>query len=470
MQKNIKTFGIFIIAALFLCTSRIASEARTYQFYSDSLNISFNALRRADAEDFTGILLHIESGDHKVKEILLDWNSEARRVRLTLVNGLDINTFDICNMEWPQRPEHIRISATLFFRTDMAVIRIGEGQVIIDKPGLSLNTGYDITVLPSLSIRPDPNIPAIVEYTDMERHSPENRKTHKTWIWLLLIIVYDIVLSIFVLKRQKRKSMTAVTPQEGIISPRLTTPHLKQLPDRSAILFFGGFRVYDSEGEDISRLFSPMLRELLALIIVNSSGKGITSGSLKDELWPDKDLKSARNNRSVYMRKLRSLLDKVGPYNLELESGYWIFGTDGIFVDYMEFLSVKNMPVTYETAQELMSIVQRGPLLPDMDFPWTDQFKAETADAVINILEAIASGPQCEKRTEFALTLANTIERFDALNEKALHLKCRAYIISGRHSSAKGAYDQFIVNYRDIYGDNFQYDFNQLANTPAGSL
>lgn len=469
MQNHIKKLEILFTTAFLLCICQIAAGAGTYQFYSDSLNISFNALRRTDAVDFTGILLHIESSDHKVKEILLDWNSEAHRARLTLVNGLEIKTFDVCNLEWPQRPESIRIEATLFFKTDMAVIRLGEGQVIIDKPGLSLNTGYNITVLPSLSTRPDPNIPGIVEYTDMEIHSPKNGKNHKTWIWLVLIIIYDIVLSIFVLKKQKGNSKPADT-QENIISPKQITPQIKQLPDKSAILLFGGFRVYDSGGEDISRLFSPMLRELISLIIINSSGKGITSGKLKDILWPDKDLKSARNNQSVYMCKLRSLLDRVGTYKLEIESGYWIFSTDSIFVDYLEFQSVKKMPVTYETAQELMHIVQRGALLPEMNSPWTDQFKAEVADTVLDILEAIASEVQCEKKTEFALTLANTIERFDALNEKALHLKCRAYTISGRHSSAKDIYDQFICNYREIYGDNFHYDFNQLANTPTGSL
>ncbi|MGM9736794.1 MAG: hypothetical protein ACI3ZT_00105 [Candidatus Cryptobacteroides sp.] len=455
-----------ILILAFVTVLQTVADARTYHYYSDSLRLDFNVCRRQDADDFTGVLYDISGGDHSQREILLNWDSSLGRARLLVVNGRNINTFDIDSLSWPRSPEKVKVSTVIYFRTDKAVIGIEDRKVIIDRLGLSLNVGYDISVLPELSRRPDPNIPALVEYSDMVRSESSDNQRHRVWIWLAGICLVNIILSIAVVFRQRSKRRDW---KEGITEQQRTSSSftLRPLPSRSAILLFGGFRVYDSEGEDITRLFSPMLKELLVLILIYSADKGITSTGLKDELWPDKDLKSARNNRAVYMRKLRDILVRVGSFSLDTDSGYWLFKTGDIFVDYLEFRKLKNTAMDDSSASEMMTVVQRGSLLPEMDSPWLDPFKSDAADMVIDVLGKAASGQDCEKKTEFALLLAETMEHFDDLNEKALHLKCRAYVLSGRHSSAKTAYDLFVQRYKEIYGSSFQYDFSQLINTPS---
>lgn len=460
-----------IMTLVLSCSFPGAAEAKDFQYYADSLRLDFNALRRQDAQDFTGILLQMDGSDNSTKEILLSWNSATNSAKILTVNAQDIRTYNIDSLEWPQRPESITVSVTFYFRQNRAVINLSGNQVVISDAGLSLNVGYNVSVLPTLSKRPDPNIPAVVEYTDLVISSTQAKQNHRVWIWLAGIILADLILSIVVwFNQKKKKSNGEITGDNAVSSPKTDAFSLDTLPEKSSILLFGGFRVYDNEGEDISRLFSPMLRELLTLIVIYSADKGISSAKLKEELWEDKDLKSARNNRAVYIRKLRSLLDKVGSYTLDISSGYWLLGSDEIFIDYPRFQSFKGSELSFEEAGGMMSLVQRGPLLPEMDSPWLDSFKAEAADTVIDSLGVLADDPRCEKKTEFALCVADTILRFDDLNEKALHLKCRAYALSGRHSSAKAAYDQFAQRYREIYGSNFQYDFTQLINTPSDTL
>lgn len=446
-----------------------------YQYFSDSLRVEFNALRRQDVRNFAGILFQFEGSDNLRKEILINWsvpksvNDKADDTELMIVNGQDIRSFTLDSLTWDARPSSIPVSITLYFRSNQAVMQLSDQIVTIGDMGLSVDVGYRYSILPKLSLRPDPNIPPVVEYENLKVSSIQPTKNYRIWLWLAGIIAIDLILSFVVIIKRRRKGANA----KGNDAPAAKSDlfALPSLPKKSSILFFGGFCVYDSKGENITKQFSPMLRELLALIIINSAEKGITSSRLKDELWPDKDLKSARNNRAVNLRKLRSILDMLGNFSLDNTSGYWLFCSEEIFVDYLQFRSFnKETPLTHEGAEKLMSTVQGGSLLPDIVTPWTDSVKSETADFLIQYLGDYAGEAQCEKMPDFVISLADTIFRFDDLNEKALYLKCKAYTLSGRHSSAKTTYDLFVQRYRVIYGSSFQYDYMELLNASPDSF
>src|SRR5258708_2431723 len=83
---------------------------------------------------------------------------------------------------------------------------------------------------------------------------------------------------------------------------------------RSAIYLFGQFQVFDKEGSDITRLFTPLLKELFLIIVLYTirNGRGISSEGLNEILWHDKPEKDAKNNRSVNLAKLKTVHEKVG--------------------------------------------------------------------------------------------------------------------------------------------------------------
>lgn len=144
----------------------------------------------------------------------------------------------------------------------------------------------------------------------------------RTWWWVAAIIIIDLAIYFAMLRGRRAnknrydkgtsKSVTVNTPAEQVQE----SFSLADLPRVSAIHLFGGFHVYDAQGEDITKQFSPMLRELLSLIIIYSPENGISANQLKDILWFDKETKNARNNRSVYLGKLRALLNGMGEYSL----------------------------------------------------------------------------------------------------------------------------------------------------------
>lgn len=75
--------------------------------------------------------------------------------------------------------------------------------------------------------------------------------------------------------------------------------------------------------------------------------KGISSEMLIERFWYDKNESSARNNLSVNIKRLRSLLEQVGPIQVVHSNGYWTIElSDSITCDY------KNVSQSLESIQE----------------------------------------------------------------------------------------------------------------------
>lgn len=260
-----------------------------------------------------------------------------------------------------------------------------------------------------------------------------------------------------------RSGMTAPDPQPyQPVGNDTPTPAI----DRAAIFLFGDLQVFDWEGGDLTKQFSPLLKQLFLLILLYSfkNKRGISSEKLNEILWFDKDEKSARNNRSVNIAKLKALLDKTGGCTLSKETGYWKIdiNPEVVRVDYLDYLSIIQNRETLDKIEikALASITQRGSLLNDVEYSWLDPFKSDVSNHVIDTyLHYAKRGPA---DPEFMIELADYIFYFDSVNEEAMAIKCRALVQLGKHSLGKNAYTTFVKEYRQIYGEDFGKDFQSV--------
>lgn len=161
----------------------------------------------------------------------------------------------------------------------------------------------------------------------------------------------------------------------------------KPQPDihkKSSILFLDGFQVWDKNGADITKSFTPILKQLLILIILYSvnNKKGISNVTLRELLWFDKTDESAQNNRRVNIRKLKLLLEKLDGVELVKESTYWALKFTHAYCDYIDVCNwidkVKNKePITAENINDLPLNLLSGQLLPYVQTDWLDSFKSD---------------------------------------------------------------------------------------------
>jgi two-component SAPR family response regulator len=236
----------------------------------------------------------------------------------------------------------------------------------------------------------------------------------------------------------------------------------------SSIFLFGQFQVIDKEGTDITRLFTPLLKELLLIIAIHSikNDRGISSEGLNEILWHDKSEKDAKNNRSVNLAKLKIILEKVGNVVINKEAGFWQFqvqDTD-LYIDYLTFISlIHTRPESSrEAIDPLLHIIKRGPFLFETEYSWLDNTKSEVSGQAIDRCLSFLSQQDFHKDPEQFIDISNYIFYFDPLNEDALIYKCKSLILLKRHQLSNNTYLKFIKEYKSIYGEDFARSFNEI--------
>ncbi len=239
---------------------------------------------------------------------------------------------------------------------------------------------------------------------------------------------------------------------------------------KNSIFLFGDFQVFDAEGHDLTKHFTPLIKELFLILLLYtiSKGRGISSEKLYELLWFDKSIESARNNRSVNITKLKSILDKMPVCRISRETGYWKIDIDyqHIFVDYKVYTDIvrdKNK-LSKKRITDLAYITKRGGFLSDLDYSWLDEFKSEISNEVIDTYLHFADSVKISDDPEFLIQLANYIFYFDPVNEEAMTIKCKSLAFLGKHSLAKTTFETFVKEYRQIYDEDFESDFNKILN------
>ena len=303
-----------------------------------------------------------------------------------------------------------------------------------------------------------------------------NGKSNVNFLLILIILLFlFFVIIIYYFMKKK----TVETEAENSYFTNDTEEEykaIKPINDRNkkqAIFLIGGFHINDKNGNDITSEFSPMLKQLFLIILLNTlteDSKGISSTKLNDILWPNKSSDSARNNRSVMISKIRQLFENMGYLNIESHNSYWTIKLDDkIYCDYREALSLiqhlkKRNNRTKGEVMNLLNIVSFGELLPNLQTEWVDAFKAGFANELIDLLIDIS------KQEEIALTmielvhLADTILIYDVLNDDALKIKCSALVKMGKNGIAKATYNSFVKQYSVLFGTKYNYSFTQIID------
>ncbi|GAB3895041.1 hypothetical protein GCM10028803_10960 [Larkinella knui] len=302
------------------------------------------------------------------------------------------------------------------------------------------------------------------------------------WPWLLAGVAAGAGLLVFLYFRNIRRFKAQEVANQHLAKPSEPEP-LPLVGKLSAnqalgtdptpptrLFFFGNFQVFDQDGNDITKAFTPLLKELFLLLALNSIGKqrGVPSEKLNELLWPDKSGRDASNNRSVNIAKLRNILDKVGFCSLSKESGYWKieFDFNQLYVDYERYLAIINdkTALTKRTIFELGEITKRGSFLLNTEYYWLDDFKADISNKIINTFLQYADKLTISDDPEFLIQITNFIFYYDPVNEEAIILKCKALSLMGKHTLAKNTFEKFVRDYKAIYGEEYEQSFSAIID------
>jgi DNA-binding SARP family transcriptional activator len=303
---------------------------------------------------------------------------------------------------------------------------------------------------------------------------PDKKATGSQIIYFVILLI--LLLSgvfVFLYRRGKRQKTDDLVQEKKYPEEDFSKNDLSGSVSNETkyhIILFGGFQVYDKNFNDITSNFSPLLKELFLLIFLYSfkNNKGISSEKLTEILWHDKSEKSARNNRSVNLAKLKGLLEEIGPCELSKKTGYWKIGFEDsqIHSDYFDFLGITSSKknLTRQKVDQLMEISQKGGFLINSHFDWLDEFKAQVSDLIMDTLVEYGQKADIKAEAEFIIHLADCIFNFDLVNEEAMILKCKAQYCMGKHSHAKSTYEKFSKEYLAMYNQEYEKAFTEIIN------
>ncbi len=469
---------IFNILILFLClcfsTQQAFGQNKTmrriergqflqtdkFMFFDEKLELNFKVEKKQTSlTELSGILFRITSSDKSEYLFLFDWHQESGVVNVYVSYNDLVNKY-----HFPSTHDLLTKSNTIAlsinFKSEESTLQIGENIETLHNLNFSIHNGYKFEILPNLAISKSDNFIPVVGIRDLEIYVSESGRTGSWWIWFIVIIVADVLIYLlYHFKKQKRKEEAN---QELVLQKQRPVVDV-ELPTKSAIYIFGRFHVYDKTGKDITKSLSPLLKELLCLLIIYSSRKGISSRMLKDILWMDKSDASAANNRSVYFARLRNILEQLGDFEIDNETGYWRLKTSDIFIDYFEYkeLSQKET-MTKEDIEVLLTILKNGNILPTSTYTWLDNFKDQCSNEVIKTLLNFVNVIDINQQPQLVLFIADLIFKFDFLSEQALYLKIKAQNFLGQHALAKNTYDKYSQEYLSVYNEIFNVDFSNI--------
>jgi hypothetical protein len=240
---------------------------------------------------------------------------------------------------------------------------------------------------------------------------------------------------------------------------------------RKCVCFLGGFHVVDKNGENITSTFTPTLKILLILLVLFSEEhqRGISGKKMLQLLWGDKSESSARNNRNVYLSKLRTALERVGNIEIITDGGFWSikFGDDVVcdYIEAMHYLKNLKEEHLHDEAEyhKLLGLLLRGTLLPNTEIDWIDKFKSDFSNLTIDTLSSLLISRD-NLSNNLKLRIAETLFQHDFINENALHIKCKILSESGKMGLAKAFYDSYCREYFNLLGTEYKYSLTNVVN------
>ncbi len=434
-------------------------DPKRYNYFNDYLLIAFDIEPAHHSNIVSGELLEIRSDRRVTRSLLMEWDASRGGTEVFFHSDRKFRRYAFAHMRLDSA---LRMEIAFDFRQDMVTLTSGPDTVRIREMKLSRDEAYSFALLPGLSaVSGDMGPELKVKNLSVLSDAPGRSK--RVFFWYLFIIGADIVIFLFILLYYRRRKRSGEAEQDLL---RASSIHTVELPRASAVYLFGGLKIYDRNGEDVSKRLSPMLRELLSILVVFSGQGGVPSSTLKDLLWFDMSPDNARNNRAVNFRKLRMVLSMAG--NMEIvktEGGNWKLEPGEVFVDYLYYKDILSSPapLSREDVEKIISLARNGNILPETDYVWLDATKGEVSDQIIDRLLLFAESDAIRNNAGAYFVIAEAISKLERLNEDALKFRCKAYALSGRHQSAKNSYDRFCVEYKTVYGQDFPIPFTEVV-------
>lgn len=356
--------------------------------------------------------------------------SKLKLYRFSLEDG----TYTTFADDIPMYSDRITCQANLFYDREMSVLVA----TVEESPD-------DIASVTSAYALSYPPVPQGIRTVDMLR-----RRAAILILALILLALLLAAAAVLVVRHLRRR---AVSRRE------ILTPAVR--PD--SIYLFGDFAAYASDGSEITPEFYAKLRQITAILLSRSRRRGMSTQSLTDTFWPDREESKAKNIRGVTLNNLRKVLSKMKGITLRFTEGRYNFEYDGNFYcDYLEVMSLLSTGSADNS--RLLALLSRGPFLGSENDPVLDDLKNETEGLLVPVLEREIERLHLLGYNREVLLCARILTDIDFINEAALKYSIVALNRMDRKEEARKRYKAFAQRYFDDYRQEYSCSYERILS------
>ena len=295
-----------------------------------------------------------------------------------------------------------------------------------------------------------------------ENYLNASKKPFNLWIFFIAVmLMIAVILIILFIRSKKNRSIQKVE---------------FYLPSKvNQIFLFGEFKAINKEGENITRLFTPKVKELFlfTLIQTQKNGTGANVSDIDISLWNGLPSKKVANNRSVTLNKLRKiLLQFEGIEITSNDKNLQLVSKEPFFCDYIEVFKLCQNP-NGMSKQELViffQLVIRGRFLKGTTWLWLDEVRGFTGNQVIDNLLKLAAIYKKENKLNEIEKIAKRILDYDDLSEEAIYLQIWALQNANNSHLAKFNFELFCKKYEESFGEPYHMNFSGFVKSFEGKF
>ncbi len=280
-----------------------------------------------------------------------------------------------------------------------------------------------------------------------------------------LVLLCGIV--VFFLRRKKDNDEPAAVNEERIAEQKIE-PEIGN--KANAVYLLGEFTVYDKNKRDITYLFSPKIKQLFILILLNSREKnGVVSKKISTTLWPDKDVVKTKNIRGVTINHLRNILSDIDGLELAfLNDTYSFISTEHFYCDYFVVReALKQTNVGESSAFSYLDLVARGGLLQHIPEIWLDDFKQEYEEALMPVILPVIKKVYDAADYKKALEISRIVLNIDPFNDIGIKFKLKALRRTKGIEHARKIYEEFSAEYEKSLGEEYPVPFEKICSNKS---
>ncbi len=317
-----------------------------------------------------------------------------------------------------------------------------------------------------------------MEYRNLHANSPNALAMNRSSFWAvwgipLAALLLLPIASIYI--RRHRRKKKGARPFE-ILIPGQEVPRKEKKPECNIVSIFGGLRIHDSSGFDLTRRLTPKQYEILTLIALHTFGDKNSSGiefhRLDHVVWKDTPAENIKNTRNVALSKIRATLKEYDGVSLTVNENKVSLWFDQQFRNEIEsyfllkrYFSESDKINDEESMSNFIRIAGRGKFMGTLTEEWVDDLRSKEENEITTVITLYLKRIFEEGRLESCIGIIDTVSVHDPLNEELLCIKLRSLYNLGRHSIALETYNSYRREFETIFNTNYNTPLQDLLKS-----